>query len=224
MMKKLIIPVLLFAARGMAISGGVVMARSSYGLSLADSERIQTTQTQTTPASRFMQVVIGPSGSALVRGTVQSVGTSSVMISSWGGTWTVMLGSSTRILPQPLTSGSLADFAVGDLVGASGTAAQGQTLTINATVVRDWSKPARPVRPISQLFVGTASNIATSSFMLTTSNNVSYSVAVSSGTVIWDTPRRNIPYSDIQQGDTVRVQGILNGNTVAAQIVRDISR
>src|SRR3990167_8361076 len=76
-------------------------------------------QTPTTPsATGPMMVNIGPSGQALMRGTVESVGVDHLMIKSWGGIWRVNISTTTQLITQNKV---LTDIVVDDFVGVLGT-------------------------------------------------------------------------------------------------------
>lgn len=81
-------------------------------------------------------VQIGPEGNALIRGIVSAVGTNSITLSSWGGSWTVNVAADTQMMPKS-TSTQLAWIKVGDFVGVNGRINTTQAWTVNARLVRD---------------------------------------------------------------------------------------
>lgn len=81
-------------------------------------------------------VQIGPEGNALIRGTVNAVGTNSITVSSWGGLWTINVSADTQMLPKS-TSTQLAGIMTGDFVGVNGKIDTTQLWTVNAQAVRD---------------------------------------------------------------------------------------
>ena len=95
----------------------------------------------TVSSSRPMVLVVSASGNVLMRGVVSSVGTSSLMVNSWGGPWKVKVSSSTKVTPTTATS-SLSKIKIGDFVGVMGSISD-KTPTINADLVRDWT--AKPL-------------------------------------------------------------------------------
>lgn len=106
-----------------------------------------------------MIVDIDRDGTALVRGVVQSVGTTSLSIGSWGGTWTI------RIAPDSVVTPSrLAGFMPGDFVGAFGVVSAAEAFTINASVVRNWTTapPAGVTRPTTVSGTGTTPSLQSS--------------------------------------------------------------
>lgn len=85
---------------------------------------------------------VGPKGKALIRGKVESISSStasttgSLVIKSWGGSWTINVYSDTEIAGNNRT---LIGYKVGDYVGARGQIDPNKPLTIDATVIRNWS-------------------------------------------------------------------------------------
>lgn len=95
------------------------------------------------PAAAPQVVEIGTDGSVLLRGTAQVMtGTTTaqgtaLLISSWGGLWTVRVSSATDVAAGP--ADSIASISPGDFVGVIGTISASDDWTIDATVVRDWT-------------------------------------------------------------------------------------
>ncbi len=85
---------------------------------------------------------VGPKGKALIRGKIESISTTTgsttgkIMVKSWGGSWTVNIYQDTEIAGN---NRSLTGWKVGDYVGARGQIDPDKTLTVDATVVRNWS-------------------------------------------------------------------------------------
>ncbi len=85
---------------------------------------------------------VGPKGKALIRGKIESISTTTgsttgvLKLKSWGGSWTVNVYSDTEVAGNNRT---LNGWKVGDYVGARGQIDPDKTLTIDATVVRNWS-------------------------------------------------------------------------------------
>lgn len=84
-------------------------------------------------------VTINPNGSVLMRGVVESVGTDTVTIKSWGGVWTVKIDAATEIISPKNT---LSDFKVGDIAGVRGEMAHDASFTIGASIIRAWGTRA----------------------------------------------------------------------------------
>lgn len=93
--------------------------------------------------SRPMMLEVGPKGKALLRGTIQSVSSStssttgSIVVKTWGGNWTVVVYPDTEIVPKGNFPGG---FQVGDYIGVRGQIDPDKTLTVDATVLRNWSR------------------------------------------------------------------------------------
>ncbi len=92
----------------------------------------------TTPAP--MVIDVGSDGIALIRGRAVTVSPNSVMILAWGGLWTVRTNALSQVYSLATNSfGNMTGISVGDFVGALGRVANDQILTIDATLVRDWT-------------------------------------------------------------------------------------
>ena len=108
-------------------------------IALANTDTTTPTTTNTptvvnTPAvhAEPMMLQIEPKGNALLRGTINSVASNSLVVKSWGGNWTVNFSSSTKLMPN-----DIAQFKVGDFIGVQGTVNQASSWTIDATLMRD---------------------------------------------------------------------------------------
>jgi hypothetical protein len=202
-------------------------------------------QTTTTPPttvstpptiSEKMLLQVGAEGKVLMRGTIASVGSGSLTVTSWGGAWTVNVGSSAKVLPVAVGN-DLTQFKVGDFVGVQGTISQSSSWTIDATLVRDWTyrqtitqEQKQNVQSAHQTmkgetprnYVGTVSNISGTSFTLTV-GSTTYTVNVAASAEVVNRNWITLPVANIQSGDNVRVWGINANNTITASIVRDVS-
>ncbi|MDE1970257.1 MAG: hypothetical protein KGI50_01640 [Patescibacteria group bacterium] len=195
----------------------------------------QTSSTGTT-LSQPMVLQVGSAGKTLLRGTIDSVGTGTLTVKSWGGSWTINVGTGTHILPNAVGN-DLTQFKAGDFVGVQGVMSQSGNWTIDATLVRDWTyrqtvrqeqkqntqtehKIISSNRPRN--YVGVASNVNGSTFTLTVSGTAD-TVNIASGAEVLNRNRIAIQASNIQNGDSVRVWGVNTSGTITAQIVRDMS-
>ncbi|MBI3633210.1 MAG: hypothetical protein HY226_02875 [Candidatus Vogelbacteria bacterium] len=79
-----------------------------------------------------MVLQIEPKGNALLRGTIDSIASSSLVGKSWGGNWTVNFSSSTKLMPN-----DIAQFKAGDFIGVQGIVNQASPWTIDATIIRN---------------------------------------------------------------------------------------
>jgi hypothetical protein len=195
-----------------------------------------TTVSAPSTISKKMFLQVGAEGKVLMRGTIASVESGSLTVTSWGGAWTVNVGSSAKVLPVAVGN-DLTQFKVGDFVGVQGTISQSSSWTIDATLVRDWTyrqtitqEQKQNVQSAHQTmkgemprnYVGTASDISGSSFTLTV-GSTTYTVNVAAGAKVVNRNRVALPIANIQSGDKVRVWGINANNTITASIVRDVS-
>lgn len=105
---------------------------------ITSDETVETTATppEVPPGSVPAPVVVevDNSGRILMRGIVTETNADTLTLKSWGGTWTIRVGAGSTIIP-----GNLAAITVGSFVGVDGQVAGDQALTIDATVVRDWT-------------------------------------------------------------------------------------
>lgn len=220
-------------AVALAAVGGLVVLLASFA-------GAQTGASTTGAATVNMKPVleIGPNGNTLLRGTLVSVGSNVLTVQSWGGNWTINVVTNTEVLPKITgTSADISNFAAGDFIGVQGTANQSSAWTIDAKIVRDWTvrQTANQNRQavhqvektgkesgVGKIFQGAASNVASSSFTLT-SGNVSYAVNVGATTSVINRNWLKLPLVSIQNGDNVRVFGTASGTVITAEVVRDVS-
>ncbi|MHB8660404.1 MAG: DUF5666 domain-containing protein [Minisyncoccota bacterium] len=211
-------------------------------LSIAGAAFAQTATTTDTGApapavtapTNQMVLQVGPKGHILLRGTIDSVSASSITVKSWGGDWTVNVSSSAQVMPQ---GAALSSFQQGDFVGVQGTVDQSASWTVDATLVRDWTarqalnqerqQNVQSVREVMQgaprTVQGTVSSLSGESFTLTTASNTAYAVSLTSTAKILQRHWLTLDFSQVQNGDTVRVWGPVASSTISASIFRDTS-
>ena len=183
---------------------------------------------------RPMVVQIGPNGNTLLRGTIKTVGTDSLLVTSWGGDWMVNVSSSdAKIIVIPKVD--ISQFKAGDFVGVQGSVNQSSAWTVDAKIIRNWTerKEMQAMKQeIKQMmkaqtpknWQGTASNVnvAGRSFTLTI-EGTAYTVNVTADAKIVNKKYLAISLADIQNGHTVRVWGPSSETTITASVVRDDS-
>ena len=182
-----------------------------------------------------MVLHVEANGKVLLRGTIDAVSASSLTVKSWGGDWTINVPASAEVLPAAAT---LANFKVGDFVGAQGSVNQSAAWTVDATLVRDWTERKVLNQEIRQnvqsarqemqantprTLQGTVSNLSGQAFTLTTSSGASYSVLLTADAKILMNNWLTLDFSRVQNGDVVRVWGPVSSSTVSASIFRDTS-
>jgi hypothetical protein len=187
------------------------------------------------PEHPVMIVQIGPAGNALIRGTVTSVGSDSFTVKSWGGEWTVKIEKDTKFLPQGLT---LDQIKTGDLVGLNGKVNSEETLTVHATLIRDWTERKLIKEEIKQnikevkeikkettprTHILTVESVDQANNTITAKMNGQTITVKIHNTKLIDRNWRTITLDKIQSNDKIRVYGILSGNTLEASVIRDIS-
>jgi hypothetical protein len=235
-MKNKFTTIMLLLSFMIVATGVLVMSRVNAQTYTTPAPAVTTSTITATPNVTAgippVEIDIDSNGSTLIRGTVQSVGTNSVVINSWIGPWTIQTSSATTMIPVGTSNGDTSNIAVGDFVGALGTVNQNQSLTVVATVVHDWTKTNPGIStattstlPTGQnLYTGTVSSIGQNTFVLSGSDGNSYTVNVDSNTAIWNTARSVVSFGSINSGDSIRIDGTLSGSTITASVVRDTSQ
>lgn len=193
-------------------------------------------------AGTEMVLQVNHQGKALMRGTIESVGTGSIVVKTWGGSWTVNIGSSARLLPGT----DISKFKAGDFVGVQGQVSETAALTIDAAIVRNWTvkkaevenkiierkerhNNVQEIRDVIKTespknWEGTASNINVSGNSLTlTIGGIAYTVNIVADAQIVNKSFLAISLSTIKEGDKVRVWGPVSGTTISAYVIRDVS-
>ncbi len=211
-----------------------LLAAASVAFAQTASTTVTTAVTSPTPSQR-MVLQVGPAGKVLLRGTVDSVSATSITVKSWGGGWTINIPASAQVMPQGL---ALSGFQQGDFVGVQGTINSSASWTVDATLVRDWTQRqainqeikqnVQTVRQTIQAgtarnLQGTVSSLSGESFTLTATNGTAYSVSLSSSAQIYQKHFLSVPFTQVQNGDTVRIWGTVSSSTVTASIFRDLS-
>jgi|SRR3989344_2886885 len=185
-----------------------------------------------------MSVDIASSGHASLKGTVMAVSSSTISVKSWGGVWSVAIGSSTKITPHTGAANDVSNIEVGDIVSVKGTARADATLTIDAKTVNDktiaqTSKQERKDnhdaikdfgKSVKATFQGIVSNLSGSAFTLTTNASNVFTIQTNAATKFLNS--RFLALSgttSINNNDNVRVFGTNASGTITAQIIRDLS-
>ncbi len=215
-------------ATGVAIAANIFMFASA-----------QTPVATTPPANPHeFRLEIGPRGNAFLRGTLVSVGSSSVIVKTWGGNWTILVSQETEILPR--ITGAISDisyFETGDYIGVQGAVDTSLPFTIHAKVLRDRTERQerhdnlQQVRDIQQagkengvgrVFEGIGSNIGSNSLTLSAENKT-FTVVPTADVQILNRNWLNLSFSSIQNGDKIRVFGSAVSGTITASVIRDVS-
>jgi hypothetical protein len=208
---------------------------ATVGLAQETSQSATSSAPVVKPKHPVMIVQIGPAGNALIRGTVTSVGSDSLTVKSWGGEWTVKIEKDTKFLPQGLT---LDQIKTGDLVGLNGKVNSEETLTVHATLIRDWTERKLIKEEIKQnikevkeikkettprTHILTVESVDQANNTITAKMNGQTITVKIHNTKLIDRNWRTITLDKIQSNDKIRVYGILSGNTLEASVIRDIS-
>ena len=185
-------------------------------------------------SSQQMVLQVSPAGKVLLRGTIDSVSTTSITVKSWGGDWTVNVPASAEMMPKDAT---LSSFKQGDFIGVQGIVNTSANWTVDATLVRDWTarqalneQIQANVQSVHQMMSdaprtiqGSLSNLSGQSFTLTTSKGTVYSVSLGSGVKLLAQNWTTLDFGKVQNNDTVRVYGTVSSSTISASIFRDVS-
>ena len=139
---------------------------------------------------------------------------------------TISSGQSASLswVSQSVTIGSI-DQGIGSVASASG-GSMTVTPQVSTTYTGTFAgtSEASTGSGTSALYTGVASGIGTDSFTLTADDGTSYTVTTSATTQIRDQAGNTIPFSSIQSGDSIRLDGMLcSTGSIAATVVRDTS-
>ncbi len=212
---------------------GIIGSLAFAGVAFAQTTA--TTPTVTAPAQQTL-LQVSPAGRVLLRGTIDSVSSGSVLVKSWGGDWTVNIPVSAQVLPQGVAA---SDFKTGDFVGVQGTINQSANWTVDSTLVRDWTarqalnqeirSNVQAVRETMtsgpRTIQGTLSNLdaTAQTFTLTNSAGTAFSVSLASGAKLLANNWTTLDFTKVNNGDTVRVYGTVANSAISASIFRDVS-
>lgn len=186
-----------------AVAGGVVAMAIMVSLAAAQTGENEK-KGENGALSAKMSVMINASGRAQLNGTVVSVASTSVVVKSWGGNWTVdTSGPDVKILRRFGGASNLAEFVAGDYVSVLGTVSDSATWTIVAKNVRDMSIQAR-----NASFTGTISNLNGNSFTLSTKGRGNVAVTLAADAKISIVGSTSTGAAALANGMTVGVSGV----------------
>ncbi len=163
-----------------------------------------------------LEVIISDSGNVLVRGAqVTDVSGSTISArTEWGNStinWSVKTNNDTNFTGKLGGSEAFADIDDGDYVSFTGPISTGAgAFTVNATVVRDWSKDMT----VASVFSGTVSNVNNDNNTLTLTGTKDGTITVkTNGDTDYVKTGDDVNFSDIDNGDTVSASGSYNSDT-----------
>jgi hypothetical protein len=182
-------------------------------------------------------VEIDPAGNVLMRGTVSSINTDSLTLKTWGGICTVKVYSNTKFTPEGLT---LDQVKNGEFIGLKGKVNSEENLTVNATLIHDWTEKKIVKKEIKQnkkevkeiiketpkpaIHILIIESIDTTNNVLTGKlNDQTITVKLVNTTKLIDRNWKTINFNQLKTNDTIRVYGILSDNSLEASVIRDIS-
>ncbi len=220
--------VVLSSAVSLALAEDMMGPKNPENISLKASTMMQVGKEMAMRAGTEVVLQVNRQGKALLRGTVDTVGTNSLTVKSWGGNWVVNIVADTKLFPNS----DMSQFKLGDLVGVQGTVSETLPWTIDAVIVRDWS--ARKLEQTTKQEVndlmksvtprnwqGTAT--VSGSTLTLAIDGVTYMVTVTGDAKIVNQQYAPIALSDVKTGDTVRIYATISGTTATAYVLRDIS-
>ncbi len=199
------------------------------GAMMVSAESNSTGNVMPAKSDKKMVLQISQEGKVLLRGTVSAVGTTSLTVKSWGGDWVVNTSLTTKFAPGT----TMSQVKVGDFVGVQGMVLTGPAWTIDASLVRNWTEKRmvkenkEEVKDIMRAqnpknWDGTASNVSSNSFTLTVDGTV-YTVNLAANAKIVNKGFMSALFSDVKNGDRVRVYGPAVNSVITAFVVRDMS-
>lgn len=223
----------MFSKKMITVAGAAALLFAGTAFAQTGTETAATAhETHSMP----MVIEIHKGGGALLRGTVESATDSSITVNSWGGAWTIVISSDTRVLPHGVAPSA---FQKGDFVGVEGTVNTSASWTIDAKLVRDWTarkaahqemkrnehavkQQIHSTRPRN--FEGVASSVDTMARTFTlASEGQSYSVILTAHAQILKKNWLTLDLASVKDGDKVRVWGTAASSTISASVLRDLS-
>ncbi len=185
-----------------------------------------------------VSIQINANGKALVRGAkVTAVSSSTITATTmWGTTsltWSIVTNPATNLVfkgGRPMPQGGI---MVGDIISFNGPVETTvSALTVDATVVKDWSKTKgttpTPIPGTKDTFHGTLQMVSTTTLpasLTLAMGGTSYTVNLSASTLVLANNWATTSLSLFVPGDTIRIFGTMTGTTtLTALVVRNTSR
>ncbi len=200
-------------AIALVAAGGLVLALASFA-------GAETNSNTTNGASNAhpMALTVSASGQAMLRGTLQSIGSNFVVVTSWGGNWTINVNSSTTFVRRFGGTSGLLEFVIGDNIQVNGKISQSAVWTIDAKNIKNNSIQARNAN-----FAGTISGLSGSMFTLTTPRRGDVKVTVNADARIMVNGATST-VSGLQNGMRADVKGAWNRNQSTVMASRVVAR
>ncbi len=165
-------------------------------------------------------VQINPNGDVTLKGAVGSVGSTSLVVKSWGGDWTVNVASGAKLNSRANAVIALTDIKAGDVVMVHGVMKAGAGLSIDARQVKDQFIPDRSVA-----VRGTIASIGANTLTVK-SGDATWTVNTTSATKFTSKFDIATTLAAMKVGDDVTVKGAVvagSTTTVNATDVKDAS-
>lgn len=184
------------------------------------------------------ETVINKDGTVVLRGaTVNSISGNTIYLNSTLGVavlnWTGTVDSNSKYETKNGRAMNLGDISVGDKVTVKGVFVSGSALSMRINLVRDITKTGSsnptPISNERQIFTGRLNSLSNTNLPASatvTIGNTNYVVNLSSSTILLNNAWVNIPLTNFQIGDNVRVFGYIptGTNTINGLVMRDTSR
>lgn len=228
-MKKIFYTILAIAV---LVFGGTTIAMADNNKNNKDEDRSHEKAVKLLGST--LEVHITDNGNVLARGSkVTSIsGTTITATNIWGGVtmnWAINTDSNTKFIQKNGKSTGFSDIQVNDIISFQGplVTTVASPMTVQAKVVKDWSKINNPESPKPFTREGTLKSISGTTVPTTfvfTSGNIDYTVNVATNTSILSNNWLTTPLSGFVVGNKVRVYGLYNSdNTVNATVIRNTS-
>ncbi len=149
-------------------------------------------------------VNVNASGRVTLRGTLDSIGTNTLTIKSWGGIWNINIATSTKLVRNFGGASNLSEFQKGDWVSVQGKINDSAAWTIDATIVKNSSIQAKNAD-----FSGIISNMSSSTFSLTTAKRGTVQVTVNADAKIIVDHKTGV-ITDLKNGMVAKIKGVWN--------------
>lgn len=165
-------------------------------------------------------VQVNPNGEVTLRGAVKSVGTASLMVKSWGGDWTINIGTGVKLISRANAVLVLADMKVGDIVTVHGSMKPNAGLTVDARQIKDQFIPDRAV-----VVRGTIASIDANTLTVK-SGDTTWTAATAATTKFVAKFGGVTTLTAMKVGDEVMVKGVLaagSATAIQATEIKDIS-
>ncbi len=150
-----------------------------------------------------MSLNVGPQGKAAVTGTIATINSGSLTVTSWGGNWTITIGNN--------TAGSSTPMNPGDTVMVNGKIDSSASWTIAAASIQNMTAKQRRAE-----VAGMATSTGASGFTLVISSKKTAAVTITANTVVTIDGQQKSA-TDMVDGMRVMVSGTWDASRTTVQ-------